>query len=174
MKRIGLENVPQEGPVILCSNHFSNWDPPTVVTFLHRKVRFMAKTELFQIPIFGRIIPRLGAYPVNRGGISKESVRKTLQILQNGEMILIFPEGTRRSSGQAAKRGAATFAVRSKAAVVPVAIVGEYKPFRKMKVIYGKPMYFTAEDRAEPAALEAVTEEIMEQIRSMLQEASPD
>lgn len=161
---IGLENIPIEGPVILCSNHKSNWDPPTVATFLERKVRFMAKEELFRIPLFGPLIRTLGAFPVRRGGISKESVRLTLRILGEGEVLLIFPEGSRRASDGAGKRGAATFALKANATVIPIAIVGSYKFRGKLKVVYGQPMNFVSDERL---TTEEATKQIMQRIRSM-------
>src|SRR5690349_2481167 len=82
LEAIGRTNIPNEGPVILCSNHLSNLDPPVVGTPLNRKVHYMAKAELFNIPVFGSIIKNLGAFPVKRGGVSKESIRAALKLLQ--------------------------------------------------------------------------------------------
>lgn len=170
LETIGLENIPAEGPVILCSNHKSNWDPPTVATYIQRKVRFMAKAELFEVPVLGALIGRLGAFPVKRGGISKESVKLTLQLLEQGQVLLIFPEGTRKNTSGIGKRGAATFALKANASVVPVAVVGDYKFLGKMKIIYGQPMKFQAGGKISTEQLEEVTEQIMQRIRSLEQE----
>ena len=126
IKAEGLEHIPQEGGVLLCSNHISNLDPPMVGILIKRQVRFMAKEELFHAPVLGPIIARLGAFPVKRGGISKESIRTALTILREGGIMGIFPEGTRNSQAAVAKRGAATFALRSDAAVIPAAIIGNF------------------------------------------------
>lgn len=165
----GLENIPSEGPVILCSNHISVLDPPTVGIKVKRKVHYMAKQELFNIPVFGPLIRAVGAFPVKRGGVSKEAIRSAISLLNEGKVMGIFPEGTRNTEeGSAAKKGAAMIAVRSGATVVPVAIVGRYKPFRKMKIIYGKPVDLTALiQESSPDMLERVTDAIMSRIREM-------
>lgn len=168
LKVIGKENIPESGAVILCSNHISVLDPPILGTPLKRKVRFMAKQELFQIFIFGKIITRLGAFPVKRGGISKDSIKTTLTILRNGGVLGIFPEGTRNSQSGAVKRGAATFAIRSDAAIIPVAIIGRYEWFRQMKVVYGEPINIdTYRENKDPARVEQVSELIMKHIREL-------
>lgn len=168
LKVIGKEHIPESGAVILCCNHISVLDPPVLGTPLARKVRFMAKQELFQIPVFGRIITLLGAFPVKRGGISKESIKTTLTLLRNGEVLGIFPEGTRNNESGAVKRGAATFALRSDSKIVPVAIVGRYEWFRSMKVIYGEPINIdTYRESKEPERVEQVTELIMYHIREL-------
>ncbi len=170
LEAIGVENVPAEGPVILCSNHISVMDPPTIGTPLNREIRFMAKQELFEIPLFGRFITKLGAFPVKRGGISKQSMRTALEILKSGQVLGIFPEGTRKNPG-VGKRGAATFALRSKAVVIPVAIIGNYRLFRKMKIVYGEPVDLDdlAQDES-PDRLEKATERIMERIHTLINE----
>ncbi|MFB5763102.1 lysophospholipid acyltransferase family protein [Paenibacillus medicaginis] len=173
LEAIGTENVPAEGGVLLCSNHISNLDPPTVGILLNRKVRFMAKAELFDIPVLGPLIAKLGAFPVKRGGVSKESIKLALTILRDGEVMGIFPEGSRNAQGMG-KKGAASFALRSGAAAVPVAIVGDYKLFRKTKVIYGKPVdleQYKAAVEGDP--LELATEGIMSRIRTMKETGQP-
>ncbi|WP_339324305.1 lysophospholipid acyltransferase family protein [Paenibacillus sp. FSL W8-0194] len=174
LEATGDENIPKEGGVLLCSNHISVLDPITVGIRIKRKIKFMAKAELFKVPVLGPIITKLGAFPVKRGGVSKESIKTSLTILRNGEMMGIFPEGTRHSDSGAAKKGAATFALRSGAAVVPVAIVGDYKLFRKMRVIYGAPLDLTEFKEMESGeAVEAVTDNIMSRIREMQKTGKP-
>jgi 1-acyl-sn-glycerol-3-phosphate acyltransferase len=165
---IGKKNVPAEGAVILCANHISNLDPPIVGTPLDRKVHYMAKIELFQIPVFGWLIRQFGAFPVKRGGVSKESIRTALQLLKENKVLGIFPEGTRNAGGMG-KKGAASLAIRSNATVIPVAIVGEYKLFRKMKIVYGPPVSLD-EFKEDPSseALEQATDKIMNEIRSII------
>ncbi|MDF2713315.1 MAG: plsC [Paenibacillus sp.] len=164
----GQENIPSEGAVILCSNHISTLDPPLVGTPLERKVFFMAKAELFKIPLFGPLIAGLGAFPVKRGGVSKESIRHALQLLGDGGVLGIFPEGTR--GGGMGKKGAASLAVRSGATVIPVAIIGKYKLFGKLKVVYGKPVDLSAmREAANSDSLEQATEHIMASIRKLIE-----
>lgn len=161
----GLENIPSEGAVVLASNHISNFDPPTVGVKVKRQVLFMAKEELFKIPVFGALITSFGAFPVKRGGVSKEAIKSAISLLNSGKMLAIFPEGSRTNTG-AAKKGAAMIALRGEATIVPVAIVGNYKPFRKMLVCYGEPIDLASKMQdAEGDQLEMATNIIMEGIR---------
>jgi 1-acyl-sn-glycerol-3-phosphate acyltransferase len=172
LRATGMSNIPREGPVILCSNHISTLDPPIIGTPLERNIHFMAKAELFRIPLFSALIRSLGAFPVKRGGVSKESIRHALRLLEEGGMMGIFPEGSRRGDGMG-KKGAASLALRSGATVIPVAIIGNYKLFRQMRVVYGKPIdltEFRESDRSD--ALEQATEHIMASIRQLLREHS--
>ncbi|MED5017688.1 lysophospholipid acyltransferase family protein [Paenibacillus chibensis] len=174
LEAVGTENIPEEGGVLLCSNHKSLLDPIAVGIKVRRQVKFMAKEELFKIPVLGWLITQFGAFPVKRGGVSKDSFKTSLKILRGGEIMGIFPEGTRHSDSGAAKKGAASFALRSGAAVVPAAIVGDYKFLRKMRVIYGKPIdlsEFAAMDSSE--AVELVTGKIMSRIYEMQQTGKP-
>lgn len=166
---IGKENIPEHGGVLLCSNHISNFDPPLVGIRLKRKVHFMAKAELFQIPVLGLIISKIGAFPVKRGGVSKETIKGTLNLLRDGNVLGIFPEGSRKNPG-VGKKGAAMFALKSGAAVVPTAIIGDYKVFGRMTVIYGKPLDLTPLSEAGSADLEQVTEYIMQEIQTLIRE----
>ncbi|WP_068785240.1 lysophospholipid acyltransferase family protein [Paenibacillus phocaensis] len=169
----GLEHIPKEGGVLLCSNHLTLLDPPTIGILLKRKVHFMAKQELFQIFGFGWLIRQLGAFPVKRGGVSKESIKTALTLLRNGHVMGIFPEGRRVKGAEdnvIGKKGAATFALRSEAAVIPVAIIGTYQLFRKMRVVYGQPVDLTEfKENGGADAAERATEKIMASIAELKQ-----
>ncbi|WP_375103452.1 lysophospholipid acyltransferase family protein [Paenibacillus sp. RS8] len=173
LKIVGEENVPKEGGVLLCANHISLLDPMTIGIKLDRQVKYMAKAELFEVPVLGWLINKLGAFPVKRGGVSKESIKTALNTLRSGNVMGIFPEGTRNSDAGVAKKGAASFALRSGAAVVPAAIVGEYKPFRRMVVVYGAPIDLSQFVGAGSESLEAVTDVIMERINEMKKSGIP-
>jgi 1-acyl-sn-glycerol-3-phosphate acyltransferase len=170
LEAVGKANVPETGPVVLCGNHTSLIDPPLLGAPLKRKVHFMAKEELFHVPVLGAAITRLGAFPVKRGGVSKESIRHSIRLLQEGRMMGIFPEGTRKNAGGMGKKGAAMLALKSEATVIPVAIVGHYKPFRKMTIIYGAPVDISEFADGGSDQLEAATEKIMRTIREMVAE----
>lgn len=170
LRSIGVENIPQHGPVVLCSNHISNFDPPLLGTRVPRKVHFMAKAELFEIPGFATLIKLLGAFPVKRGGVSKESIRAALQLLKDGKVLCVFPEGSRKNPSPIGKKGAATFALRSGALVVPLAIIGDYRPFRRMTVVYGKPLDLSEFADGSSEQAEQATERIMNAIRELLAE----
>lgn len=170
LKSHGTHHVPESGGVLLCSNHISLLDPPTVGIHLKRRVHFMAKAELFAFKPLGALFRSLGAYPVKRGGVSKDAIKTSLQLLRDGHVMGIFPEGTRNmDDASAAKKGAAMIALRSGAAVVPCRIVGSYKLFRTTHVIYGPPIDLTAFQEAAAGAdsLEKATELIMERIRAL-------
>jgi 1-acyl-sn-glycerol-3-phosphate acyltransferase len=164
----GKENVPAKGPLILCGNHRSMFDPFMLGTPLIRELFFMAKEELFRIPVIGWFITRVHAFPVKRGGVSKESIRLSIQLLKDGNAMCIFPEGTRNNAGGVGKKGAAMLALKSNAVVVPVAIIGDYKPFRRMAVYYGKPVDLSEYTQGTSDNLEAATNKIMSEIRAMV------
>lgn len=168
LKVYGTENIPAQGAVILCSNHISLLDPPIVGTPLQRKVHYMAKAELFNIPILGRLISNFGAFPVKRGGVSRESIRHCLALLADGKVLGVFPEGTRHNKSGKGQKGAASLALKSKATVIPVAIIGQYKLFRPMKLVYGEPIDLSdyAHDSSSQG-LEHVTELIMASIEAL-------
>jgi 1-acyl-sn-glycerol-3-phosphate acyltransferase len=170
-KVIDAHHVPQEGPVILCSNHISNWDPPLIGVSCPRQVCFMAKEELFKIPVLGFLIKRLGAYPVRRGAGDRAAIRKTLEILGQNKVIVIFPEGHRSKTGELGegKTGAALFALKSEAQVVPMAIIGSYKWFRPLEVRFGEPIPLEEyrKQKITSQLLQELTDLIMERIDSL-------
>jgi 1-acyl-sn-glycerol-3-phosphate acyltransferase len=168
---IGQEHFPKEGGVLLCANHIDNLDPPVVGITAPRPVHFMAKAELFSVPVLASIIRNLNAFPVKRGMSDREALRKGLQILKEGNVLGLFPEGTRSKTGELGKglAGAGFFALRSDAYIVPCAIIGPYKPFKRLKVVYGKPLDFS-ELRKNKATAEQATELIMEEIRKLINE----
>lgn len=168
------DRVPAEGPVIFAANHQSFWDVPLLATYVDRPVSFMAKEELFKVPIFGSIIRNLHAFPVRRGASDKTAIKKALGILKAGDCMAIFPEGTRSKDGKLGKVGAGVslLASMSKATVVPVAIVGTRNIFGKkflpkVAVLYGEPMKFEAE-HADKQALNDFSAELMKRIQAML------
>ena len=97
LKVEGAENIP-EGGCILASNHTSVMDALVLSAAVGgRQIRYMAKSELFRVPLFGRLIRSLGAYPVDRGGADVRSIKTAISLIGDGEMLGIFPQGTRRS-----------------------------------------------------------------------------
>jgi 1-acyl-sn-glycerol-3-phosphate acyltransferase len=169
----GQENVPSNGAVVICSNHLSLLDPPLLGASMTRKVFFMAKEELFHIPVISFLIRRFGAFPVKRGAGDRSALRMALEVLQRGDVLGIFPEGTRSKTGRLGKPqpGVALFALRGNAVVVPVAILGPYRFFRPIRIVYGKPMDLSAyrEAKITSALLDEVSEKIMNEIRSLME-----
>ncbi|MEQ1821260.1 MAG: lysophospholipid acyltransferase family protein [Fimbriimonadaceae bacterium] len=127
IRSVGKENVPITGPLIVAPIHVSHLDPPAVACGTNRRLRFMAKEELFRGPL-GKLITSLGAFPVKRGEGDTESIRLAMSLLEKGEAVLIFPEGTRGdgTSLQPLNKGVALLAKRTEALVMPVAVVGTH------------------------------------------------
>ncbi|AFY52713.1 1-acyl-sn-glycerol-3-phosphate acyltransferase [Rivularia sp. PCC 7116] len=122
----GAENVPRNGPLVIVSNHASNFDPPIVSNSVRRPVSYMAKEELFKIPVLKQVIELYGAYPVNRGSSDRNAIRKALEYLNNGWAVGIFLQGTRTKDGRITdpKKGAALIAAKAKAPLIPVCLCG--------------------------------------------------
>nr|WP_199290839.1 MULTISPECIES: lysophospholipid acyltransferase family protein [unclassified Anabaena] len=125
-KIYGAENVPQTGPVIIVSNHASYFDPPIVSSCVRRPVAYMAKEELFKVPVLAQAIKLYGAYPVSRGTADRNAIRAALEYLENGWAVGVFLEGTRTPDGRISdpKRGAALLAAKAKAPFLPVCLWG--------------------------------------------------
>ncbi len=171
IKTIGKENFPMDGGVLICANHIDNLDPPVVGLTCPRDIHFMAKEELFHAPILKQLLPTINVFPVKRGLSDKKAIRTGLTHLKEGRVLGLFPEGTRSKTGEIGKglAGAGFFALRTNAAVVPCAIIGPYKPFRQLKVVYGKPIDFTTY-REQKISAEEATEVIMNEIRRLISE----
>ncbi|MDT8860031.1 1-acyl-sn-glycerol-3-phosphate acyltransferase [Alkalihalobacillus sp. MEB130] len=168
---IGKENIPEQGATLLCCNHIHNFDPPLLGAYIKRQLHYMAKQELFEKPILKGLLPKLGAFPVRRGMSDKQAIRTAMKLLKEGKMIGLFPEGTRSKDGQLGKglSGAGFFALRTDAVVVPCAIIGPYKAFNTLKLVYGKPIDFS-DLREQKASAEEATELIMSEIKKLIDE----
>jgi len=128
-KIYGVENVPQTGGLVIVSNHASYFDPPIVSNCVCRPVAYMAKEELFKIPVLAQAIKLYGAYPVSRGTADRGAIRYALEYLENGWAVGVFLEGTRTSDGRIhdPKRGAALLAAKAKVPLLPVSLWGSEK-----------------------------------------------
>lgn len=166
--KIGKENVPKTGAYIMCANHTSNWDPPIIVACTNRKMHIMAKAELFKNKFICWFAEKCWVFPVKRGGKDIESMKHSLKVLKDGEMLMLFPEGTRNgmSKNGRAQNGAAFMALRTGVPVIPVGIIGDMKPFHKVTLNYGKPLDFSEykSNKPEKEVLEKVSQEIMDNI----------
>ncbi len=165
----GLENIPREGPLIMACNHLSYLDPPALC-FSPRRISFMAKKELFEIPVLGPLIAAVGAYPVDRQGSAKSAIKQSLAVLQKGGTVGIFPEGTRNLTGEVVPQtGVALLASLSGAPVQPVCVLGGDRALRlgKMKVAWGKPLSLPADRKATRDDLAKFTQEVMSAIAAL-------
>ncbi len=164
------ENVPATGAVIVACNHVSYLDPVVLGIGFLRPVTYLAKKELFAIPVLGPIIYKLGAYPLDREAGGAAAIRAALRALKEGRCVGIFPEGGRNLDGKhEQKGGAALLGALSGAPVVPAAIVGTRmaRPFHRIRVIYGEPLIVKRERKADGDDLEKWTDEIMRRIRAL-------
>jgi 1-acyl-sn-glycerol-3-phosphate acyltransferase len=167
LEAVGTEHLKPDTAYILCPNHASNWDPPLVGTPLQMQVHYMAKAELFDIPLVKQLIRSYGTFPVNRESVGKQTIQTILTLLRQGKVICIFPEGSRNS--QEARRGAATFALKTGTPVIPAAIIGSYRPFSKMKVVYGAPVEFAdLQELSKDEQVTQATDRIMESIHQLI------
>ena len=120
----GRDNIPKKGPVLVVANHLNLVDPPLVGLSLGRRAVFMAKQELFRSRLLAGFLNALGVFPVNRGRLHREALHKSLKLLENGQALIVFPEGTRSRRLNSASSGAALIASRSGAPILPVGIAG--------------------------------------------------
>jgi 1-acyl-sn-glycerol-3-phosphate acyltransferase len=173
----GHEHVPEEGPVILASNHRSNMDPVLLASAVERPVAFMAKAELFVGPL-GWILRWIGQFPVRRGGIDREALRRTDAVLARGSMLGLFPEGTRGDGTfSSVHPGLAYIVVRQQCPVLPVVIIGTervrrrfgWMPFASpVTIVIGPPVDLpqAASDRAGRRAASEVLQQRLRAFRA--------
>lgn len=138
----GRENIPSDENFVICSNHISAFDPPILGISMPFSVRFMAKEELFKNKLFGSLLKALGAFPIKRGKSDVGALKAAINILKNGENLVIFPEGKRSKDGNLnrGKSGAALIAIKAGVNILPVGIGGKYGLLKKITVKIGKPV----------------------------------
>lgn len=172
---INKSNFPKSGRVIVCANHVGSMDMFFMCYRLNRLVHFMAKEELFKIPILGSVIKWLGAFPVNRKKADVASFKASMDILNKGDALGIFPQGTRIKStikrNMKAKPGAVLLAIKTGAPILPVGIEGNYKLFGKVKVVFGEPYHIKAkkDKKYSKEELEEMSNKIMEKVYELLE-----
>ncbi|MCP9775325.1 1-acyl-sn-glycerol-3-phosphate acyltransferase [Cyanobium sp. WAJ14-Wanaka] len=130
-RTLGNAQVPMDGALVVVANHGSHLDPPLLGHALGRPVAFMAKAELFKVPLLGRIIRACGAYPVSRGASDREAIRVATDRLLEGWATGVFIDGTRQANGRVnnPQAGAALLAARAGARLLPVAIINSHRAF---------------------------------------------
>lgn len=166
----GGENLPAAGGMVVVSNHLSYWDPVVVGCALKRQVYFMAKAELFAIPLLGPVIRALGAFPVKRQSTDRQAVKTALHLLARGELVGIFPEGTRSHSGELLKphMGAAVLAYKAGVPVLPVALKGTRGLLGRVDVFIGEPFALSFSSKPAKRDLEKASDAVMKKIAGLL------
>lgn len=170
MRCTGRENVPETGGLVVCGNHKSNLDPPLIGGFLPRKMRYLAKKELFDSKFGNWFLGGLGAVPVERNASDIGLFKLFIKLLKEENAVCVFPEGTRHCDNiEQVKSGAVLFAIKSHSPILPVAVVGDYKLFRPMKVVYGEPIYYTEyyDKKVSQETLHELSVALMRQIYAM-------
>ncbi|MFR5683282.1 MAG: (d)CMP kinase [Clostridia bacterium] len=160
------EPIPEEGAYIICANHINYWDAVGLVVNTKRKVYFMAKEDLFHHRFLNWIAHVFDVIPIKRGTQDLEGMKRALKVLNNGELLGLFPEGTRKGIAKSGKlkNGAAFMALRTGVPVIPCGIQGNFKPFTKVILNFGKPLDFGKVKTPEKEQLENASKQIMESI----------
>lgn len=129
--------------VVICANHWSNWDPLFLSLAFKRPIHWLAKIELFKNPILGRFLSALGVIPIDRDGNDIKAMKNAMRVLKNGNILGIFIEGTRvkEVNFNNAKAGAIVIGVKTKSPLLPVYIESNYKIFGRTRIIIGSEFY---------------------------------
>ncbi|MBR3153058.1 MAG: 1-acyl-sn-glycerol-3-phosphate acyltransferase [Clostridia bacterium] len=167
-KIVGLENVPTDKAAIICGNHVNALDAPALVAICNRKIRFMAKKELFDSFFFRMVASVYGVFPVDRKKKDTEAIKASLKVLKNNEILGIYPEGTRNGmeKGIKPKNGAVNIAMRAGVPVIPFGVQGSFKPFTKVIYTFGEPIDYSGfKDKAKDKEfVDILTKELMAKI----------
>lgn len=170
------EQLPLQGPVLLASNHSSNWDPIILAVFLPRKLHFMAKEELFKIFIVGSVIRKLGSFPVKRGIADRNAIREGIRVLQKDQVLAMFPEGTRSKTNELLpfQSGVAFLAHKGNASLVPVGLLGTNRILSGLRVLVsiqiGEPIRMNeiVEGKISGKQLEDITQVLQNKVKDLL------
>lgn len=172
----GQENIEKDKPYIMCANHTSNWDPPILYTATKREMYMMAKEELFRNKFIYWFANKTNIFPVKRGKKDIESIKKSIKVLNDNKILAIFPEGTRNGIIKNGKiqNGPAYLAARTGVQVIPAKIEGNFKPFTKVRIYYGKPLDFSnyKSKKPEKETLDLISNKITEEIFGDLKQIS--
>jgi 1-acyl-sn-glycerol-3-phosphate acyltransferase len=179
LKIHGRENLIEEGPAILASNHASYLDPPLVGVACRKEIFYLARKSLFEKPVLGPVLARVNCIPIDRDRGDVAAVRAILRLLKEGKRTLLFPEGTRSKDGklQPARGGLGLIIAKSLAPVVPVRIFGSYAAlprsggihFTQVTMVVGKPLIFTKADLGtdERLAYQVLSDRVMATIAAL-------
>lgn len=181
---IGAENIPREGAFLLAPIHRSNIDTPLAAAVTRRRMRFMGKDSIWKVRSIGWIMSALGAFPVTRGSADREALKRCIAVLESGEPLVLFPEGTRQSGPvvQPLFDGAAYVAVKAGVPIVPVGIGGSERVMpkgskmilpKKCVLVVGKPIMATRDDegRIPRSEVKEMTGRLYDELQRLFDEA---
>lgn len=181
----GREHVPASGPFVLAPVHRSNVDTVFVSTITRRRMRFMGKDSMWKIRFFGAIWTALGAFPVRRGSADREALRRCIEVIEQGEPVVIYPEGTRQTGPEVQPlfEGAAYIATRTGVPIIPVGIGGSEKAMHKgskllytvkVHIVLGPPLLPEVPDegkRASRRSVRELTDKLHTEVQKLFDEA---
>lgn len=172
VKYIGEENFPEEGGYILCSNHVSGWDPLFLACSKTRECSFIAKAELLENKFIRLLSKKFNIYPIKRGTGDIGAIKKAISLIDEGNVLIMFPEGTRSKDGKLGegKSGVSLIAKKTGCLLIPCAVNGKPKLFRQTKVIFGKP--FRLNEVKTSDELNSETKRLMGEISKLLEEVN--
>ena len=179
LKIYGRENLIEDGPAILASNHASYLDPPLIGVACREDIYFLARRTLLERPLIGPVLAKLNTVPIDRDRGDLGAVKALLRLLKSGKRVIMFPEGTRSADGrlQPARAGIGLIIAKSLVPVVPLRIFGSFEAlprsggihFTQVSIVIGKPLYFTKEDLGsdERHAYQPLSDRVMASISAL-------
>ncbi len=168
LKISGIKNVPSKGAFIIAANHISLVDPPLVGASLTKPIFYMAKKELFNIPVFGWILKNVNAFPVDRKKGDLRAIKTAKKLLQEGKALLIFPQGGRRPEENfETKNGVGILSCWTQVPVVPCCIINsnKLKNFMQLQVHFSKPIFPPQQKEYTKETYKEMTKKVIDEIK---------
>ncbi len=178
LRVLDADRVPRSGPIIIACNHVSYLDPPTLGVASPRPVRYMAKQELFRIPVLGQVIAGLNAFPVDRKRGDGAAIKRALAILREGAALGIFPEGTRNKDGTVKPQSGVALLhyLSGGVPIVPAYVDGtkDAKRLARISVVFGDPVTYASGEKASREEMAKWTDDVMQRIFALRERLRAD
>lgn len=167
----GKENIPKEGGALICPNHVHAMDSVSLVAHSKRRIYALAKEDFYKNKLIKWYAKTCGIYPIKQNSADIDAIKVSLKLLKEGKLLLIFPEGTRNgmAKGKPVKNGPMLIAIKAGVPIIPVGIKGEFKPFRKVTINIGKPIYYNdyKEKTKDKEVINELTKNLMSEIKDL-------